>query len=221
MPCQRHFQKRLCVVDAIVMRNPKLFLQPCEFIAGVPHLGAMIDEGPCEIAFVGRSNVGKSSLLNALTNRKTLARVSHTPGRTQQLNFFSLGQPSALYLVDLPGYGYAKVSKQMRALWDELIFGYLQGRRTLRRVCVLVDARHGLKETDVQVLKWMDDAAVSTQVILTKADKVKGEELKACIAAVEAAVKSHGACLPNPIVTSSRDKAGLDELRAELSTFAS
>ena len=147
-----------------------LFAQECHFTWGSASLSDLPPQGLPEIAFAGRSNVGKSSLVNALTGRKTLARISHTPGRTQQLNFFALG--GRLSLVDLPGYGYAKVSKTLSQGWTETLKGYLRGRVTLRRALVLIDGRHGIKDSDTEILKLLDETAVATQVVLTKMDKV-------------------------------------------------
>lgn len=152
----------------------KLFSGPCEFFAGVMDLNGLPPEGAPEIAFAGRSNVGKSSLINALTARKTLARTSNTPGRTQQLNFFDLG--GVFWLVDMPGYGYAKVSKKMREEWDDLIFSYLRGRPSLRSVFVLIDSRHGLKDVDLDLIKMLDAAGVSARIVLTKVDKAGFQE---------------------------------------------
>jgi GTP-binding protein len=165
-----------------------------------------------EIAFVGRSNVGKSSLINALTNRNGLARTSHTPGRTQELVFFSADD--RVTLVDMPGYGYAAAPQAKVAAWTALIHAYLKGRANLLRVYVLVDARRGLGAPDDEVLKTLDAAAVSYQVVLTKADQVKPSELAACFDAVTAALARHPAAFPELLVTSAHDGAGIPELRA-------
>jgi len=165
-----------------------------------------------EIAFAGRSNVGKSSLINALTGRKNLARISRTPGRTQELIFFSTG--GRLHLVDMPGYGYAAAAKSKIAAWTELIQAYLIGRANLARIYVLIDARHGLKETDDQVFEALGRAAVSHQVVLTKCDEVKSAELTQRIAATEAALTKRPAAYPTVLATSSRAGAGIAELRA-------
>ena len=167
-----------------------------------------------EVAFAGRSNVGKSSLINALTGRKALARTSHTPGRTQELIYFAAD--TALRLVDMPGYGYAEAPKAKVAAWTGLIHAYLSGRANLARVYVLIDARHGLKEADESVLKTLDVAAVSYQVVLTKADQVKPAELETRIAATAAALAKRPAAFPDILVTSSREGAGMAELRAAI-----
>ena len=206
--------------DAVVIERGRLmFAGPCEFIAGTNNLGALPDMALPEVAFAGRSNVGKSSLVNALTGRKTLARTSQTPGRTQQINFFNLSD--ALYLVDLPGYGYAKASKQKIGTWTALIHDYLLGRPNLRRICVLIDARHGLKVTDQALMAELNTAAVVYQFVLTKADKVSAGALKAEIAKIEALFPKHPAAYPEIIATSARSGDGIDRLRAELATLAS
>ena len=165
-----------------------------------------------EIAFAGRSNVGKSSLINALTARKALARTSHTPGRTQELIFFT--GPPALRLVDMPGYGYAEAPKATVEAWTKLIHAYLAGRSNLARVYVLVDARHGLKAADDTIFATLDEAAVSYQIVLTKADQLKPTELDARIAGVAAGLAKHPAAFPDVLVTSARDDVGIPELRA-------
>lgn len=167
-----------------------------------------------EIAFAGRSNVGKSSLVNGLTGRKTLARTSHTPGRTQELNFFDLG--GRLTLVDMPGYGYAAVAKDRVAAWTRLIRAYLRGRANLARVYVLIDARHGLKENDLDVLGLLDTAAVSYQVVLTKADEPKADDLGRRLDETVAALSRRPAAFPLVRPTSSRTGVGVPELRADI-----
>jgi GTP-binding protein len=169
-----------------------------------------------EIAFAGRSNVGKSSLINALTGRNALARTSHTPGRTQELIFFSGPPASALTLVDMPGYGYAAAPKSKVAAWTSLIHDYLRGRSNLARVYVLVDARHGFKEADTEVLDTLDRAAASYQIVLTKADQVKAAELESRVESIKAALARHPAAYPEVIATSARNGAGLPELRAAI-----
>jgi GTP-binding protein len=195
-----------------------LFAQDCRFVAGATNEAALPLGGLPEIAFAGRSNVGKSSLVNALTGRKTLANVSRTPGRTQQLNFFELGR--RLWLVDLPGYGYAKVSKSAVASWQKLIERYLKGRPTLRRVLVLIDARHGLKDVDKGVLDGLDDAAQSYQVVLTKADLAKPAEQAAKHAEVVAMLAKHPAAHPVVHLTSAATGQGIEALRAELAALS-
>jgi GTP-binding protein len=169
-----------------------------------------------EVAFAGRSNVGKSSLINALTGRNALARTSHTPGRTQELIFFDGPENAGLRLVDMPGYGYASAPKAKVASWTKLIHQFLQGRATLARVYVLIDARHGIKDVDRDVLKTLDKSAVSYQVVLTKADQVKRTELEKHIEETTAALAKHPAAFPDVLVTSSRDGSGMAELRAAM-----
>jgi len=195
-----------------------LFAGACDFLVSAADENDLPQLGGTEVAFAGRSNVGKSSLLNALTGRKTLARTSNTPGRTRLLNFFSLG--GRLILVDLPGYGYARASKTDIARWTQLTRGYLKGRAQLRRVCLLIDARHGLKGSDKQVMEELDTAAVSYQIVLTKADKMKPGPLKRMIEEIETAVARHPAAHPACMVTSAESGAGIAELRAALAALA-
>ena len=178
-------------------------------------------DGRPEIAFAGRSNVGKSSLINALTGRTSLARVSVTPGRTRELNFFSLGKDGALYLVDMPGYGYARASKSEVKGWTRLIRDYLRGRRELKRVFLLIDARHGIKPNDHETMTLLDEAAVSYQVVLTKADKPKATELAATLEKVARDLAKHPAAYPQILTTSARMGSGIDELRAAVALAAS
>ena len=195
-----------------------LFAQTCDFVMGVR---TEVDLPPVElpeVAFAGRSNVGKSSLLNALTNRRTLARTSNTPGRTREVNFFRLG--GRLMLVDLPGYGYARAGKEEIARWNELIGDYLRGRGNLLRVYLLIDARRGIGAPDRKVMELLDKAAVVYQVVLTKIDKVKPGPLGKVQAATEAELKRHGAAYPEILTTSSKNKIGLELLRATVGTLA-
>jgi GTP-binding protein len=195
-----------------------LFAQDCRFVAAAATPDRIPPAGGIEVAFAGRSNVGKSSLVNALTGRNTLARTSNTPGRTRELIFFDLG--GRLSLVDLPGYGYAKVSKTIAASWNTLLRDYLRGRVTLRRACVLVDARHGLKDLDREIMTLLDQSAVPYQIVLTKADKAPRGELAERRAAVAAELARHPAAFPDVHATSARDGAGVPELRASLAGLA-
>ena len=196
----------------------KLFAGSCDFIWGTGDINSLPPQGAPEIAFVGRSNAGKSSLINALTNRKTLARVSHTPGRTREINFFTLGD--RLMLADLPGYGYAKASKTMTAEWQKLIFAYLRGRASLRRVALLIDARRGVLDLDEAVMDLLDEAAVSFAVVLTKIDKLGPEEIGAVTRASDAAARMHKAAFPQICATSAHKGLGLDALKMQLAALA-
>lgn len=209
--------------DEAIDRGRWLFAQPCAFLKGVVALDALPPADLAEVAFAGRSNVGKSSLLNALTGRKALARASNTPGRTREINFFRLGNETgpALYLVDLPGYGYAKAPKSMVERWVKLLKSYLKGRPSLRRVCLLVDARHGIKPSDEEMMDMLDEAAVSFQVVLTKADKLTVAERQRAVAAAEAQAKRHAAAYPEALMTSAETGSGIAELRARIAAFAS
>ncbi len=196
----------------------RLFAGTCDFIAGATNDQALPPNGLPEIAFAGRSNVGKSSLLNALTGRTTLARVSHRPGRTQQLNFFDLA--GKLMLVDLPGYGFAEASKRDIERWSGLVRRYLRGRPSLRRTLLLIDARHGIKDPDRPIMQLLDEAAVSYQVVLTKVDKVKPAELAGRVSAVAQELAGHVAAHPAIHLTSAHDGMGIAALRGALSTLA-
>src|SRR5512145_2376589 len=201
-------------------RGEALFKGQCIFVKGVVAIDGLPRDGKPEIAFAGRSNVGKSSLINALTGRTSLARVSVTPGRTRELNFFTLGKDEALYLVDMPGYGYAKASKAQVKGWTRLIGEYLKGRRELKRVFLLIDARHGIKPNDEETMKLLDEAAVSYQLVLTKADKPKASELAAVQGKVAAELVKHPAAHPQTITTSARFGSGIPELRAAIAALA-
>jgi GTP-binding protein len=192
----------------------KLFSGPVEFLKSAPELKFLPDPEVPEIAFAGRSNVGKSSLLNALTNRKTLARTSNTPGRTQELNFFNVGNPLRFRLVDMPGYGFAEAPRDMVKRWRRLVNDYLRGRAVLKRVLVLIDARHGLKDVDREVMRMLDDAAVSYHIALTKADKLKPSALGRIYEAVAAEAAKHPAAHPAIFTTSSETGSGIAELRS-------
>src|SRR6201994_1079269 len=197
-------------------RGRLLFAGDWQFIWASPSIETLPPMAGTEVAFAGRSNVGKSSLINALTGRNALARTSHTPGRTQELIFFEGPGNAEFRLVDMPGYGYASAPKAKVASWTSLIHKYLQGRANLARVFVLIDSRHGLKDVDLDVLKTLDKSAVSYQVVLTKADQVKRSELDVTIAATIAALAAHPAAFPDVLVTSSRTGAGMPELRAAM-----
>jgi GTP-binding protein len=192
----------------------RLFAGPVAFLKSAPALQFLPDPAYPEVAFAGRSNVGKSSLLNALTNRNGLARTSNTPGRTQELNFFDVGEPPALRLVDMPGYGFAKAPKDMVRKWRYLVNDYLRGRAALKRVLVLIDSRHGIKDVDRELMEMLDKAAVSYRLVLTKADKIKATELDAVTQRTAAEARTHVAAHPDILVTSSEKGLGIPELRA-------
>ena len=203
---------------AALERGRLLFAGPCDFFAGAMTVGQLPPARGPEIAFAGRSNVGKSSLVNALCGRKALARTSNTPGRTQQLNFFELD--GRFVLVDMPGYGYNAAGKARAAAWTRLIERYLAGRQTLTRVLLLIDARHGVKPIDQAWMKRLDKAAQSYQIVLTKMDKVEADERAATLARVEAAAERHPAAYPVLLATSSETGEGIAELRATLAELA-
>jgi GTP-binding protein len=199
-------------------RGRLFFAKAWDFVMSVPTIGHLPPIGVAEIAFSGRSNVGKSSLINALTNRIGLARTSNTPGRTQELNFFTSN--SGLSIVDMPGYGYAEAPKKLVDAWNRMIKDYLRGRVSLRRVYVLIDSRHGLKANDKLTLDLLDETAVSYQIVLTKVDKLKTGELARVKAATEAAIAKRPAAFPVVIATSSETGEGMDLLRAEIAQLA-
>jgi GTP-binding protein len=201
-------------------KGEALFKGPCTFVKGVASVDGLPKDGRAEVAFAGRSNVGKSSLINALTGRTRLARVSVTPGRTRELNFFTLGRDETLYLVDMPGYGYAQASKSDVKRWTRLIGDYLKGRRELKRVFLLIDARHGIKPNDNETMTLLDETAVSYQVVLTKADKPKASELAATQAKVASDLAKHPAAYPQILTTSARMGSGIPELRAAIAALA-
>jgi GTP-binding protein len=205
--------------EAELERGRLLFARECTFMWGAATLDQLPEAELPEIAFAGRSNVGKSSLVNALTGRKTLARTSNTPGRTQQLNFFDLG--GHLVLVDLPGYGYAKVSKTQVEAWTRTLKAFLRGRVTLRRACLLVDSRHGIKDLDREMMDMLDEAAVVYQIVLTKVDKLKKGELESRTREVEAEMAKRAAAFPVLALTSSEKGIGVAELRAGLAELTS
>jgi len=195
-----------------------LFARDVTFMLSVVKLSALPPPDMPEVCFAGRSNVGKSSLINALTGRKDLARASNTPGRTRELNYFNVDE--RIRVVDLPGYGYARASKKDIANWTELTRAYLRGRAPLRRVFVLIDSRHGLKDSDIDIMDMLDEAAVTYQVILTKTDKLKKGELEKVLKKTARRIKKRPAAFPELICTSSVKKNGLDVLRAEIATLA-
>ena len=194
----------------------KLFSGPIDFLKSAPQLQHLPDPTVPEIAFAGRSNVGKSSLINAVTNRNKLARASNTPGRTQELNYFDVGRPPVFRLVDMPGYGFAEAPRDMVKRWRFLINDFLRGRAVLKRALVLVDSRHGLKDVDRDIMKMLDDAAVSYHLVLTKADKIKPTELASRIEAIRAEAAKHPAAHPLIIPTSSETGDGIADLRTAI-----
>ena len=198
----------------LVEQARRLFAGRVEFLRSAPALSFLPDPDAPELAFAGRSNVGKSSLLNALTGRKSIARTSVTPGRTQELNFFEVGEPTQLRLVDMPGYGYAKAPIKVVEAWKRLVRDYLRGRVVLKRTLVLIDSRHGVKDVDREMMKMLDESAVGYRLVLTKADKIKASELEKVIAETQVEARKHPAAFPVVHVTSSEKGMGIAELRA-------
>jgi GTP-binding protein len=204
------------VDEALVEEARRLFSGRVEFLLSAPSLNFLPEADYPEVAFAGRSNVGKSSLINAVTGRKAIARASVTPGRTQELNFFEVGEPTRFRLVDMPGYGFAKAPVKTVERWRQLVRDFLRGRQPLKRTLVLIDSRHGIKPPDVEMMKMLDQAAVGYRLVLTKADKVKASELAATLARVEAEARRHPAAYPKIHVTSAEKALGVAELRAAI-----
>jgi GTP-binding protein len=213
-PDARELAANAAVKAELIERARLLFAGRIEFLKSAPALHFLPDPDVPEIAFAGRSNVGKSSLLNALTGRKSIARTSVTPGRTQELNFFEVGDPTLLRLVDMPGYGFAKAPPKVVEQWRKLVRDFLRGRVVLKRALLLIDARHGIKDVDTEMMKMLDEAAVGYRVVLTKADKIKASELDQVYTETLAAARKRTAAYPEVLVTSSEKKMGIEELRA-------
>ena len=207
--------------DNPIEQARRLFSGRVEFLLSAPSLNFLPEPDYPEIAFAGRSNVGKSSLINAVTGRKAIARTSVTPGRTQELNFFEVGDPTRLRLVDMPGYGFAKAPVKVVERWRNLVRTFLRGRAVLKRTLVLIDSRHGITPPDAEMMKMLDEAAVGYRLVLTKADKVKASELAATLAKVEAQARKHPAAFPEIHVTSAEKGMGITELRAAILADAS
>lgn len=199
--------------DELLEEARKLFSGRVDFLLSAPSLDFLPEADYPEVAFAGRSNVGKSSLINAVTGRKAIARTSVTPGRTQELNFFEVGDPTRFRLVDMPGYGFAKAPPKVVERWRRLVRDFLRGRQALRRTLVLIDSRHGIKPPDEEMMKMLDEAAVGYRLVLTKADKIKASELAVTLARVEAQAKKHVAAYPTIHVTSAEKGLGIAELR--------
>jgi GTP-binding protein len=200
--------------EALAEEAARLFSGRVEFLLSAPQLRFLPETDVPEIAFCGRSNVGKSSLLNALTGRRAMARTSVTPGRTQELNFFEVGEPTQFRLVDMPGYGFAKAPVKVVEKWRQLVRTYLRGRVVLKRTLVLIDARHGIKPVDAEMMKMLDEAAVGYRLVLTKADKIKASDLAAVLAATETEARKHPAAFPVVHATSAEKGMGIGDLRA-------
>ena len=202
--------------DDLAEQARKLFSGPIDFLKSAPKLEHLPEPSVPEIAFAGRSNVGKSSLINAITNRSKLARASNTPGRTQELNYFDVGRPPVFRLVDMPGYGFAEAPKDMVKRWRFLINDFLRGRQVLKRALVLVDARHGLKDVDREVMTMLDQAAVSYHLVLTKGDKIKSTEFAATLDNIRVEAATHPASHPTIFATSAETGTGIPELRTAI-----
>jgi GTP-binding protein len=201
---------------ALEERARALFSRRVEFLKSAPALKFLPDPAEPEVAFAGRSNVGKSSLLNAVTGRKSIARASVTPGRTQELNWFEVGDPTVLRLVDMPGYGFAKAPPKVTEAWRKLVRDFLRGRVVLKRTLLLIDARHGVKPVDLDMMTMLDEAAVGYRIVLTKADKIRADELAAVHAATEVVARKHIAAYPGVMITSAEKRTGIAALRAAI-----